>query len=118
MRWLKRAPQTIRIQIDGEPAGEPTFDSLMAMAGMFRTIPGLQESWMADFRDTMEALEKLPGDAHYDRIRIAQKACDLWRSLSIPRACVLAANSFREAQRAERAAAEQPPKAQGPQTVM
>lgn len=125
MQWLKALilrffdipEHIIKVQVDGEPAGEPTFDSLMAMAGMFRTVPGLQESWMADFRDTMLTLEKLPGEAHFDRVRLVQKACDLWRMLSIPRTCILAANAFRDAQRAEREDKE-PTQAHGPQTVM
>jgi hypothetical protein len=121
MQWVRQLfnipEQVIRVQVDSEPAGDVTIDSLMAMAGIFRTIPHLQASFMADFRDTMDALEKLPGAAHEDRIRLAQKACDLWRNLSIPHYSVLAANALMDAQRQEQ---EEKPKQGpfGPRTVM
>lgn len=106
MQWVRRLfnipEQVIRIQIDGDPSTDVTYDSLMAMAGIFRTIPHLQASFLADFRDTMDTLEKLPGSAHEDRIRLAQKACDLWRALSIPHHSIAAANALLDAQRGER----------------
>jgi hypothetical protein len=121
MRWVRRffkiPEQVIRVQVDSDPSGDVTIDSLLAMAGLFRTIPHLQASFMADFRDTMEALEKLPGNAHEDRIRLAQKACDLWRNLSIPHYSVLAANALMDAQRQEQT--EKPNQGPvGPRTVM
>lgn len=98
MQWVKRlfkVPEhVIKIQVDGESNSDTTIDSLMAMAGIFKTIPHLQSSLMADFRDTMDVLEKLPGNAHEDRIRVAQKACDLWRTLSIPHYSLMAANAM------------------------
>jgi hypothetical protein len=121
MQWVRRLfnipEQVIRVQVDSEPVGDVTIDTLLSMAGIFRTIPHLQASFMADFRDTMEALEKLPGNAHEDRIRLAQKACDLWRNLSIPHYSVLAANALMDAQRQEQT--EKPNQGPvGPRTVM
>lgn len=104
MRWLDipKTVSVIRIKVDAEGDGDMTIESLTAMAGVFRNTPHLQASFMADFRDTMTALEKLPGDAQFERLRLAQKACDLWRCLSIPLNAVHAANALLEAQKAER----------------
>lgn len=120
MQWVRRLfhipVSVVRIQVDGDPAGDTTIESLTALAGIFRNAPHLQASFMADFRDTMDVLEKLPGDAHFDRIRLAQKACDLWRCLSIPQNAIHAANALMDAQRAERE--PKSTQATGPKNVM
>lgn len=120
MRWLRRffriPVQTIRLVIDGEPMRDVTVDSLTAMAAVFRNTPGLQASLMADFCDTMTAMEGLAGTAHEDRIRLVQKACDLWRFLRIPHHAISQANALIESQRQERTETTKAP--QGAQTVM
>lgn len=120
MRWLRRffriPEQTIRLVIDGEPMGDVTVDSLTALAAVFRNTPGLQASLMADFCDTMTNMEGLAGTAHEERIRLAQKACDLWRFLRIPHSATSQANALIEAQRQERAETHKAP--EGARTVM
>jgi hypothetical protein len=102
-RKPKLPEQVIRVKVDGAPAGDVnSVDYWMAMAGAFANAPGLEQSLTEDFKDTMDGLEKLPADAHGERIRLAQKACDLWRFLNIPRAAVAQADRLIGQQRAER----------------
>ena len=103
MLWRKQPPAPVFVvQVDGDPVAEVTIDSLMAMAAVFRNTPGLQQAWMAQFCDTMDVLEKLPADANGERIRLAERACGLWRALRIPHVAVAQANTLKDAQRAER----------------
>ena len=120
MRWLKRffhVPE-FRLRVDGEPVGEYTADVLMGMAGIFTNTPGLQQAWTSQFNDTMDALEKLPADSHGERIRLAERACGMWRALRIPQASIAQANALIEAQRIERTQYEKTQVPQGQQNVM
>lgn len=87
MRWLN-IPVTVehrRFVFKGEPIEQFTQEHYEAWATIWQTVPGLYDVWYQALGEAIDKMSTLPAiDAnHGERIRLCQRAVDLWANLQI-----------------------------------
>lgn len=83
-----RVPVRVTVQrMEVGPERLPdTAERLRIMAGVFHVVPGLREQWMDGLDDVITSMAKTPATEafHGERIRLCQRAVDLWQCLRLP----------------------------------
>lgn len=87
MRWLK-IPVTVDIKrfvFKGEPVTSFGPEHYENWAKLWQLAPGLYDSWYMALGETIKSMAATPAnEAHHgERIRLCQRAVDLWQNLQL-----------------------------------
>lgn len=98
MRWIN-IPVAIehkRFIFKGEPLESFGPEHYEAWAMIWQTVPGLYDVWYKALGETIGDMAKLPAiDAnHGERIRLCQRAVDVWSNLQIASSAAKEINAF------------------------
>ncbi len=90
MRWLE-IPVSIehkRFVFKGEPIDSFGQEHYEAWAAIWQTVPGLWDAWYMALGQTIKAMADLKAtdENHGERIRLCQRAVDLWANLQFANA--------------------------------
>lgn len=102
IQWLD-IPVSIEVKrfvYKGEPVEEFTLKHYEAWATLWQTAPGLWDSWYLALGEVIEKMEKLPATKEHngERIRLCQRAVDIWQNLHVPNKAAQHLNEYHDRQ--------------------
>lgn len=102
MRWLD-IPVNVEIKrfiFKGEPVEDFTEKHYESWATLWQTAPGLWDSWYLALGEVIKKMEALPATKENDgeRIRLCQRAVDIWQNLQIANEAAKNLNDYHERQ--------------------